>query len=115
MKVLGKTKKSGKTVKKVPTVASIRAKVFGKAKDDKAFYLSDGRVLHDLSELASSFQDMGNDTFVRHVSGGHNDFGNWVKDVLGDSELADQLNVAKTQVEAEVIVLRRIAERAGGL
>jgi hypothetical protein len=99
--------------KKKGTVGGIREKVFGRAGDDKSFFLADGRILHHLNELAQSFQDMSNDVFVRHLAGG--DFSNWTRDVIGDNELADQLNAARTQVDAEVVVLRRIADRIGGI
>ena len=90
---------------------AFRTQVLGRAPEEHSFYLADGRQLHDLHELAQSFQDMADSVFHHHVNPGRNDFGNWARDVMGDQELADMLSAVKSQMDAELAVLRRISDR----
>ena len=63
---------------------------------DKVFWCSDGKVLASLKELASALGEMKEETYRHHVSGNKNDFSKWVREVIGDSALANELNKAKT-------------------
>lgn len=63
---------------------------------DKFFYLSDGRVLKNLEELADALRNMTGEIFKHHVNKERNDFANWVNDVLEDKKLATDLKRAKT-------------------
>ena len=57
--------------------------------EDKQFWLHDGRVLQTLHELQEVLGNIKAETFKHHVSPKHNDFSNWIKDILGDKKLAD--------------------------
>jgi len=67
---------------------------------DKAFWFRDGRTASNLAELASALREIREETFEHHVLGDRNDFSNWVKDVIGDVTLANQLQKAATQASA---------------
>lgn len=67
---------------------------------DKVFWFHDGRTAKNLDELASMLRGIGEETFQHHVLAGHNDFSNWVKDVIEDITLANQLQKATTQAAA---------------
>ncbi len=74
---------------------------------EKSFQLKDGRSLKNLYELHEISSDMNDDTFSHHADG--NDFGNWVRYVHKDEDLAKKLEEAKTQKEIQKFVRDRIA------
>jgi hypothetical protein len=63
------------------------------------FYLSDGNVLKDVSELLEALKTMSPETFAYHVTSEKNDFYTWVLYVIKDSILAKKIHSAKTQKE----------------
>ncbi|MFP3879592.1 MAG: DUF5752 family protein [Dehalococcoidia bacterium] len=68
--------------------------------ENKAFWFHNGRTAKNLAELASALREIREETFEHHVLGDRNDFSNWVKDVIGDVTLANQLQKAATQAAA---------------
>jgi len=79
--------------------------------EGKAFWCHDGRVVKNLAELAQAFREMSDDTFEYHLNSEKNDFGTWVKDVIGDETLAGQLARVATRATAT----RRIDMRVESL
>jgi len=67
---------------------------------DKVFWFHDGRRVKNLDELATTLREMPEETFHYHVTADKNDFGNWVRDVIGDVTLANELQKATTQARA---------------
>jgi hypothetical protein len=57
----------------------------------KEFIVVDGAHLRNLDELALLLDAIDDLEFNHHVSPHHNDFAAWVRDVIGDAELADEL------------------------
>lgn len=55
---------------------------------DKRFFVCDGSIIKNLKELGVVLKNMSDETFGYHVNEEKNDFSNWVKDVIGDEELA---------------------------
>ena len=84
------------------------AQFLSNANDDKRFFCNDGHVLSNLVELGDHLQDMNAKIFSFHVTDANNDLSNWVRDVIGDNELAEKLLAAKTQEDAARIVSERI-------
>ena len=78
---------------------------------DKVFWRHDGGVVKNLDELAAALREMSEETFRYHATGDKNDFGNWVRDVIGDGTLANQLHKAMTQATAA----RKVETRLGWL
>ena len=76
---------------KATGVRMIPKKQLLKAPPQNAFYCVDGKLFYDLIELAEGLQKISLDTFFYHVHDGNNDFSNWVRDVIQDIELADEL------------------------
>jgi len=64
---------------------------------DKAFLLSDGKVLLSLAEFESALRTMSLDVYNHHVHEGKNDFANWVYDVLGFKALSVELRRHRTR------------------
>ncbi len=90
-------------------------KMLANAPDDKVFWVRDGKVIRNLNELANALATMSEETFTYHCNAAKCDFTNWVRDVIGDLKLADDL-VAVTRVQAMDRVSRRVSwwqDRAG--
>jgi len=78
---------------------------------DKAFWRHDGGVVKNLDELAAALRAMSEETFRHHATVDKNDFSNWVRDVIGDGTLANQLQKTMTQANAA----RKVETRLGWL
>jgi len=74
---------------------------------EKYFKLHMGDELKSLEELRDALKTMSDDTFRHHVTKDRNDFANWVKDVIKDIRLADDLQHIKTRETA----LQRVKDR----
>lgn len=75
--------------------------------EDKSFRCHSGEMLRNLKELSAALANMSQETYQHHVSKDRNDFSIWVRDVIGDVTLANQLQKATSQADA----IRRATER----
>ena len=64
---------------------------------ERCFWVNNGPVLRNLDELYAALSEMGKDTFSHHVSKDKNDFSAWIRDVLGDQKLAQDLMKASSK------------------
>ena len=55
-----------------------------------------------------ALDEMSDETFLYHTSGGKSDFGNWVRDVIGDDKLAGDLAATNDRYLAAGRVASRI-------
>ncbi len=78
----------------------------------KEFHTIDGRHIHDLAELASVLEQMDDHAFQYHANVEKNDFSNWIRDVMGLSELADTLR-GKDRKDIQIQVLKHLLKRMG--
>jgi len=76
---------------------------------DKLFWCSDGRTLHNLTELEVALREMSDETFRYHSNEEKADFSNWIRDVIGDETLSRQLQGSVSRLEAAKNVAARIA------
>lgn len=67
------------------------------AAPEQCFWVSNGPILKNIEELANVLPDMAEDTFRHHVNSDKNDFSNWVRDVIGDQKLANDLLSSKNR------------------
>ena len=81
----------------------------GDVPDDKRFWCHDGRVIKNLRELGKALNDMSDDTFRYHTAEGRNDFSKWVREVVGDDKLANDLIKAKSRIQASEALAQRIS------
>lgn len=58
---------------------------------DKYFFLRNGQPIRSLPELADALEYIDDITFEHHVNEYRNDFASWVRDALGNQDLATQL------------------------
>lgn len=77
---------------------------------EKYFRVANGTVVKGLMELDAAFDNMSDDTFQFHVNEWKNDFSNWIKDVINDKKLANELWGIKDRKKSQLVVLRRIIE-----
>jgi hypothetical protein len=75
---------------------------------EQAFWCEDGREFKNLEELAGALAGMSPETYGHHVSGNNNDFSNWVRDVVGDATLANQLARATSRIAAAKVASARV-------
>ena len=75
---------------------------------DKEFYLTDGRRLKNINELAMALKDMSADIFHHHVNKDKNDFANWINDVIGSKNLAKKLSNVKNKKKYTQIINNQI-------
>jgi hypothetical protein len=84
-------------------------RILGEVPSDKCFICGDGCIHRTLSDLQSCLSHMDEQTFSHHVTSYKNDFSNWVRDVMGDVELADELTKAKTRKDTAGLIKKRLA------
>ena len=77
--------------------------------DEHVFWSHDGRILHDIRELGEALTMMSDETFAYHYNVEKKDFSNWARDLIGDAQLANRLDLSVTRLEAASAVSARIA------
>ena len=83
-------------------------KILADVPEDKAFWCYGGEIFKNLQELAVALEHMSDEAFQHHVTEHNNDFSNWVRNVLGDTTLAKQLNQATDKNKAASRIQARI-------
>jgi len=84
------------------------SRVLANVADDKRFFCRDGCVSKNLTELMNCFSHMTKDIFNHHVTSEKNDFSLWIRDVLGDDKLANDLTGLREPVDAAKVIRERI-------
>jgi hypothetical protein len=84
-------------------------KLLVKVPSEYVFYCQDGSVFADLRELAEGLEAMSDETFAYHSNLEKQDFSNWVRDIVGDEELANDLAKATNRLQAAEYLVARIA------
>ena len=103
------TKKEPAKLKKQVVPKEQAQKILAKVPEEYIFLCSDGNTFRDIKELADSLMVMSDDVFARHVNSEKNDFYNWVRDVIRDEELAQELLIAATRLQTADCLSTRIA------
>ena len=95
---------------------TLETKFLNDVPEDKTFVMPDGTRIKNLEELRDELRFMNNDVFSHHVNNEKNDFANWIRDVIGDTELAERMMRTKSRdkmfnlVNSRLIYLRIKAE-----
>ena len=66
----------------------------------RAFWFHMHLMAKNLEEFADGLATIGDDVFAYHLGGQKNDLARWVQEVIGDSELAQELTHVRTKEEA---------------
>jgi hypothetical protein len=77
--------------------------VFDNVAEEQAFYINDGRRIRNLLELVEALDNMKEATFKFHVNKKKNDFSEWIRHVLGDEILAN--DVARLVMKDKIQIL----------
>ena len=80
----------------------------GNIAPEQCFWVNNGPVLKNLEELANAIPQMSDETFNHHVNNEKNDFSNWIKDVIGDVNLANDLLSSKNKISAAKKIIARL-------
>ncbi|MFT4303846.1 MAG: DUF5752 family protein [Candidatus Woesearchaeota archaeon] len=90
---------------------TVEKKIPGEVPEKYHFYLNDGRRLKDLYELIDALDSMSDEVFKYHVNESKNDFSNWIKEVMDDQTLAEDLKEVESKVEAQLKLLKHIVRK----
>lgn len=85
-------------------------KMLADVPDEKRFWVSDGKMLKNLAELEMALKQMSDEIYSYHHNEEKCDFSMWVRDVIGDDELASNLENAATHAQAARYVSNRLAQ-----
>lgn len=83
-------------------------KELGNVPAENAFVLFNGPKINNLYELSEALENMKDTSFRHHVTGQKNDFSNWLRDVIGDNELAAKLLTTNNRSRMASLVKDRI-------
>ena len=64
------------------------------------FQCCDGSAIGSMEELCQCLAAMDDETFADHSNDEKRDFGNWARDVLGDTKLARDLDMSRSRKQA---------------
>ena len=84
-------------------------KILNDVAPEKCFWINNGPVVRNLYELSSAIKNMRRETFIHHANGDKNDISKWVREVLNDEMLADDLLRTSTKESAYKIISKRIS------
>jgi len=99
-----------KTAKKAKTAKKKANNVLKKAPAHATFVMIDGKKIHTLPQLALEMDNMAEDIFSHHVNEARNDFANWIRDVIGEIELADRLMGVRSKDDTQLQILKHIVK-----
>lgn len=77
--------------------------------EDYVFRCHDSCVFKNMRELRDGLAQMAEETYAYHANAEKNDFSQWVKDIIKDEQLANDLRSARSKTEAANRVANRIA------
>lgn len=84
--------------------------MISKVPKGKEFVLSTGESIDDLYSLRTALRNMDQSVFEHHVNDSKNDFAEWVRHVVKDTELYGSLKGTRSKRKAYDIVNRRVKE-----
>lgn len=96
-----------KSAKKKPAT---KHKMLRKVRPEHTFIVVDGRRITTLPQLALEMDNMADEIFSHHVNSARNDFATWIRDVIGEIELADRLMGVNTRKDTQLHILRHIVK-----
>ncbi|MBT4823950.1 hypothetical protein HN695_05525 [Candidatus Woesearchaeota archaeon] len=88
-------------------------KILSNVHHDFKFKVVSGGELVNLEELLKALKTMDKESFSHHVNENKNDFSNWIKDVLKDSDLAEAVSCFYTKGEITELIETRVGELQG--
>ena len=90
-------------------------KYLGDCEPENCFWVNNGPILKNLYELSDTLASLRDDLFSHHVNQDKNDFSSWIRDVIGDQKLANDIISSRNResmskkVQARLNALKRKA------
>jgi hypothetical protein len=82
-------------------------KYLAKVPEAYVFWCHDGQIFRDIEDLINGFDLMSDDIFFFHANDEKNDFSCWIADIIGDSDLAEEVKQTKTRHQAKKATQQR--------
>ncbi len=82
------------------------------SKDDKKFYLSNGKTFSTLKGLAKNLKEMSEEVYSKHVNKNKNDFAVWTHLSMNKEKLAKKIEGEISKIEMELEVLRHLVHES---
>ena len=82
-------------------------KYLSKVPEQNVFWCNNGTVLRDIRELRDALANMPDQTYAYHSNEIKKDFSDWMRDIVGDKKLADDLVTARSREDALKMVEAR--------
>lgn len=100
----------GKPAAQQPAKAkpTAREKRLARVPEQYVFYCCDGSIFRDMAELAAGLAAMTDEAFAYHSNDEKRDFSNWVREIIEDIELANDLAMTRSRLQAADCVADRI-------
>jgi len=76
-----------------------------------AFVLEDGRKLKNIVHLIDELETMSDEVFYSHVNEFKNDFSNWLRDVLKEDVVADELQLVNNRFDTQRTLLKHVVRK----
>lgn len=100
---------------KLKKTAKKNKSLFIEISPEKYFVLCNGRTIKDYKELAALLETIEDDVFYYHVTSERNDFANWIRDVFGEEDLAEQIRHSKSRHEMMALLYKHLFHKLEGL
>jgi hypothetical protein len=84
-------------------------RLLGNVASDYVFRCCDGSTIRSMQELKDALTLMSDETYSYHANLAKNDFSKWVRDVIGDQKLANDLLKSSGRAQAAKAVANRVA------
>jgi hypothetical protein len=96
-------------MKKTKKMKQLTEKTLSNVPEAYVFMCSDGQIFRNMSDLCDGLGNMSDEVFSYHSNNQTHDFSNWLKDIIGDEELARDLACQINRRDAAITVNSRIA------
>lgn len=86
---------------------------FENVPEDKAFWVNDGNrtLIRNIYELTEAISSMKEKTFKFHVNKNKNDFSEWIRHVMGDEKLADEVARLVMKDKIQIVLQKYVIEK----
>ncbi len=114
MNVLNDIKTRIKEVERMKLTKDSAKQFLATIEGERCFWCCDGAILCSMIDLVKALNKMPGKVFAYHVNKEKNDFANWVRDIIGDAELANEISASSNKadmakrVQSRIAVLKRI-------
>lgn len=93
----------------VATLKEEAKRLLADVPEEYVFRCCDGSILRNMEQLRDALTTMARESYIFHANMEKNDFTNWVRDILKDDKLANNLRKATNQTRAAKLVASRIS------